>query len=177
MSEDKPLINRVAQSSLITINLEDYFPDAPILAFDLKDFLFQGLILREKEFRAALKEYNWSSLKDTNLAIFCSNDAIIPTWAFMLVTTLARPFVKQIYLGTPDNFLEKHYSKILSQQDFSHLEGSRVVIKGCSNKPVPASAYVDLASILQPFVQSMMYGEPCSTVPIFKRPRNLAAKS
>lgn len=173
---DKPLVNRVAQSSLITFNLEEYFPKGEIVAFDLKDFLFHGLILKEKEFRAALAEYDWQKVKDCHLAVFCSADAVIPTWAYMLVVAYAAPFARQIYLGTVENLLEKHYSLLIIDLDLSHLQDQRVVIKGCSNKPVPASAYVDLTKKLQPIAQSIMYGEPCSTVPIFKRPRNVNRK-
>ncbi len=173
---DKPLINRVAQSSLITINLEEYFPKGEIVAFDLKDFLFRGLILREKDFRAALTDFDWKKFQDCHVAVFCSADAIIPTWAYMLVVAYATPIANQVYLGTVDNLLEKHYSVVISALDLSHLHGQRVVVKGCSNKPVPASAYVDLTKKLQPLAQSIMYGEPCSTVPIFKRPRDLERK-
>lgn len=168
---DKPLVNRVAQSSLITINLEKYFPAEKIIAFDLKDFLFHGLILKEKDFREGLADYDWNQMKDCSLAIHCTADAIIPTWAYMLVTAMAAPYCKQIFLGTVDAFIEKHYTGFIEGTDWSHLKDQRVVIKGCSDKPVPASAYVDLTKKLQPIAQSIMFGEPCSTVPIFKRPR------
>jgi hypothetical protein len=170
---DKPLVNRVSASSLITINLEDYFPRNPIVDFDLKDFLFHGLILKEKDFRAALKAHNWEEYQGKYLAVFCSADAIIPTWAYMLVAAHAQPFAEQIFMGTSEVFVEKHYGLVLDAMDFAHLKGKRVVIKGCSNKPVPPSAYVDLTGKLQPLAQSIMYGEPCSTVPIFKRPREI----
>lgn len=173
---DKPLVNRVAQSNLITINLEDYFPKGEIVAFDLKDFLFHGLILKEKDFRAALADFDWKKFQDCHLAVFCSADAIIPTWAYMLVVAYAIPIANQVYLGTFDHLLEKHYSVVISTLDLTHLLGQRVVVKGCSNKPVPASAYVDLTKKLLPLAQSIMYGEPCSTVPIFKRPRELERK-
>ena len=169
--QQKPLVNRVAESSLITINLEDYFPKDPIKEFDIKDHLFQGLILKEKDFRATLKETDWSSYEGMHLAVYCSADAIVPVWAYMLVATLARPHAKQIYLGTPEQLIADHYSNLISQLKVEQYEGERIVIKGCSSKPVPASAYLSLASRLQPFAQSIMYGEPCSTVPIFKRPR------
>ncbi len=173
---DKALINRVAQSNLIIINLEEYFPKGEIVAFDLKDFLFRGLILKEKDFREALANYDWKRLQDCHLAVYCSADAIIPTWAYMLVVAYATPIANQVYLGSVDNLLEKHYSVVISTLDLTHLLGQRVVVKGCSNKPVPASAYVDLTKKLQPLAQSIMYGEPCSTVPIFKRPRDLERK-
>ena len=175
--DEKPLVNRVAESSLVTFNLEEYFPKAPIIGFDLKDFLFQGLILKEKDFRAALKEYQWSKLQDGYIALHCSTDAIIPTWAFMLVAAYATPYAKEIFMGNTDALLQHYYSEVLNKLNLGHLSGCRVVIKGCSNKPVPASAYVDLTAKLQPLAQSIMYGEPCSTVPIFKRPRELTTKS
>jgi len=170
---DKSLVNRVAQSSLITINLEDYFPKAKIVDFDLKGFLFMELILKEKEFRAALKAYDWEKHRGEALAVFCSADAIIPTWAYMLVASYAQPYVNELFMGSSTLFIEKHYGELLAGMNFQHLEDKRVVIKGCSNKPVPPSAYVDLTKRLQPLAQSIMYGEPCSTVPIFKRPRKI----
>ncbi|MCB0686799.1 MAG: DUF2480 family protein [Saprospiraceae bacterium] len=172
-ASDKPLVNRVAQSSLITINLEKYYPAEKIIAFDLKDFLFHGLILKEKDFRTALAEYDWTTLENGLLAIYCSADAIIPTWAFMLVTAYATPFAKQVFLGSKEDLIDKFYADLIETTDWSHLEGQRVVIKGCSDKPVPVSAYVNLTKKLQPIAQSIMFGEPCSTVPIFKRPRKL----
>ena len=109
---DKPLVNRVSASSLITINLEDYFPRNPIVDFDLKDFLFHGLILKEKDFRAALKAHNWEEYQGKYLAVFCSADAIIPTWAYMLVAAHAQPFAEQIFMGTSEVFVEKHYGLV-----------------------------------------------------------------
>lgn len=174
---DKPLVNRVAQSSLITINLEKYFPTENIIEFDLKDFLFQGLILKEKDFRTALAEHPWADLRNCYLAIYCSTDAIIPTWAYMLVTANAAPYTKDIFLGNREMLLEKYYTQIIEGNDWSNLASQRVVIKGCSDKPVPVSAYVELTKKLQPIAQSVMFGEPCSTVPIFKRPRKLKEKA
>lgn len=174
---EKPLVNRVANSGLITLNLEDYFPTEELMIFDLKDYLFHELILKEKDFRQALKEHDWEQYKGKHLAIYCSNDAIIPIWAFMLVATLAKPYALTIIQGDANAFYTNHYKKTLAAFEASQYEGKRIVIKGCSNKPVPASAYVELAHLLQPVAQSIMYGEPCSTVPIFKRPRVLKPKS
>ncbi len=168
---EKPLVNKVAKSSLITLNLEDFFPKEEVIAFDLKDYLFMELILKEKDFRAALKEHDWEQYREKNLVVFCSTDAIIPVWAYMLVTAYATPFANEIFQGTEDEFYKNAFQKALSTVDESQYEGSRIVIKGCSNKPVPPSAYVELTRKLQPYAQSIMYGEPCSTVPIFKRPR------
>ena len=171
--EDKPLVNRVANSGLITINLEEYFPKEKIVVFDLKDYLFKELILKEKDFRAALKEHDWSQYEGLNLLVICSTDAIIPVWAYLLVTGYAEPFAKEIFQGDADAFLKVAYEKALLDFDGAQYEGKRIIIKGCSNKPVPPAAYVMLTKKLRPFAQAIMYGEPCSTVPIFKRPRVL----
>lgn len=170
-TEKQVLVNRVAESSLITINLENFFPDVEFATFDVKDFLFMELILKEKEFREALKAYDWAALKDKVLLLYCSNDAIIPTWAFMLVTVNATPYVKEIFQGKGEEYYKNYMSKALDKIDFSQYDQQRIVIKGCGNKPIPVSAYIDITNKLQPFAQSIMYGEPCSTVPIFKKPR------
>ena len=166
---DKPLVNRVAASGLITLNLEDFFPKEELATFDIKDFLFMELILKEKDFRAALKEHDWSQYDGKNMAVFCSADAIIPVWAYMLVAAYAAPFANNIFQGTADEFYKMAYNKALENIDEKEYEGKRIVIKGCSNKPVPPSAYVELTRKLQSYAKSIMYGEPCSTVPIFKK--------
>lgn len=171
--ENKPLINRVANSGLITINLEDFYPTKELIEFDLKPYLFKELILKEKDFRAALKEIDWASYSDKVLLIYCSTDAIIPVWAYMLVSSNAAPFVFESYQGTSEEYLKKHYDAALNIMEFEQFTQKKVVVKGCSNKAVPASAYAKLSARLQPYAQSIMYGEPCSTVPIFKRPRVL----
>jgi len=170
---EKPLVNRVANSGLITLNLEDYFPVGELCEFDLKDYLFMELMLKEKDFRTALKEHNWEQYQGKNLCVYCSADAIIPVWAYMLVATYAAPYASQIVQGDAVVFLTTHYKEALSKIEVASYEGKRVVIKGCSSKPVPPAAYAELARLLQPYAQSIMYGEPCSTVPIFKRPRKL----
>jgi len=171
--EEKPLVNRVANSGLITINLEDFFPEHPIVSFDIKDYLFKELILKEKEYREALKSHDWSQYEGQYLAVYCSTDAIVPTWAYMLIVGYAQPFCIDIFFGNKADVLEKVYQDKLSSFEPEAFEGKRVVIKGCSEKSVPASAYLDLTKKLRPYAQSIMYGEPCSTVPIFKRPRVL----
>ena len=165
------LVNRVANSGLITINLEDNFPVAEIVAFDLKDYLFMELILKEKDFRAALKEHDWQQYSDKILCVFCSTDAIIPTWAYMLVASYATPHAVKVVQNDKDTFYQLAYQIALAKLDMAQYEDKRVVIKGCSNKPVPVSAYVELTCLLRPVAKSIMYGEPCSTVPIFKKPR------
>ena len=165
------LINRVANSSLITLNLEQDFPQGEIKTFDLKDYLFHGLILKEKDFRTALKEFDWTTLQDAHLCVFCSTDAIIPQWAYMLIAAYAKPVTASLFFGEKDLFIQSWYTSLLSKRDYSEYTGEKVIVKGCSNLPVPPSAYMELTAHLQPFAQSIMYGEPCSMVPVFKRPR------
>ena len=171
--EDHIIVNRVANSGLITINLEEYYPSQELVEFDLKDYLFKELILKEKDFRAALKEHDWEKYNGKVLCIHCSNDAIIPIWAYMLVTAYATPHAYSIFQGSKPSYVQHAINENLNKIDWSAYEGERIVIKGCSNKPVPEASYVDLTKRLQPLAQSIMFGEPCSTVPIFKRPRKL----
>lgn len=173
MSVEKPLVNRVAASGIITLNLEEYFPKEEIINFDLKDYLFMELILKEKDFRAALKVHDWTQYEGKHLCVYCSTDAIIPTWAYMLVVTYATGIAKSIVQANKDTFIQLHYQKALSAIDIHLYNDKRIVIKGCSNHPVPASAYMDLTRLLQPVAKSIMYGEPCSTVPIYKKPRKV----
>jgi len=167
----KPLVNRVAASSLITFNLAEYFPEGEVANFDIKDYLFMELILKEKDFRAALQAFDWRQFEGKNLMVYCSTDAIVPVWAYMLVAAYAEPFAKNIFQGTAEEFYKSAFQKSLANLDASEYEGKRIVIKGCSDKPVPVAAYVELTRKLRPYAQSIMYGEPCSTVPIFKKPR------
>ncbi len=168
---EKPLVNRVASSGIITLNLEDYFPVGELKVFDIKAYLFHGLILKEKDFRTALKEHDWEQYSGKNLAIHCSADAIIPIWAYMLVANYAQPYANMIVEGDENTFYATAYHKALAAIVPSDFDDKRIVIKGCSNKPVPVSAYVELTRLLRPFAKSIMYGEPCSTVPIYKKPR------
>jgi hypothetical protein len=169
MIEEQPLVNRVAQSGLTTINLEDFFPAGEIAHFDLTDYLFMGLILKEKDFREALKIHDWTQYENKILLTYCTADAIIPVWAYMLVVAYAAPFAKDIFQGNAEEYYKSAFNRALSQIDTSGYAGQKIVIKGCSDKPVPPSAYLELTRLLQPFAQSIMYGEPCSTVPIFKK--------
>ena len=171
--EQQPLVNRVAASGLITLNLEDHFPTAEMVTFDLKDHLYMELILKEKEFRAALKEIDWSQYQNQILLVYCSTDAIIPVWAYMLVAAYAAPYAAEVFQGTQEEFLRAHYKHVLAQLDPTEYAEQRIVIKGCSNQPVPAAAYLELTRLLQPHAKSIMYGEPCSTVPIYKKRRKL----
>lgn len=169
MTDEKPLINRVAESGLITLNLEDHFPSSELAHFDLKDHLFMGLILKEKDFRAALKAVDWSQYSQKILLTYCSADAIIPVWAYMLVAIQATPYAADVFQGDASTYYSVHYRQALEKIDYAAYAGQRIVIKGCGTHPVPPAAYLELTRRLQPYAQSIMYGEPCSTVPIFKK--------
>ncbi len=171
--EIKPLVNRVANSGIEVFNLEDHYPVQPIVEIDLKQFLFKELILREKEFRTALKEIDWNNYQDKIVLVYQSNDAIIPIWAYMLINNYLTGKASYIYNGSQEEYLIHYYTNLIAKLDSEKYDEKRVVIKGCSNKPVPAAAYAALTSKLKPYAQSIMFGEPCSTVPIFKRPRKL----
>lgn len=164
------LVNKVAQSGLLTFDLEDLYPAAgTIMSFDLKEHLFKGLILREKDFREALAATDWSVYADKIVAVYCSADAIIPNWAWMLVAASLEPVAQTIVMGTPHQALVNYYDRAIQQVPTEMYNGQRVVIKGCSDKEVPAEAYLAITKHLRPVVKSIMYGEPCSTVPVYKK--------
>lgn len=165
------LINRVVNSGIITINLEQYYPSSVIIQFDLKDYLYMELILKEKDFRQALKEIDWDAYSDKVLLIHCSNDAIIPLWAYMLVASYAEGSAKETYVGDQEGYLNHHFQNVIKNLDLTSYTDKRIVIKGCSNMPVPAGAYQSLTRRLKPIALSIMFGEPCSMVPIYKRPK------
>lgn len=167
--KEKPLVNRVAKSGIITLNLEEYYPQEEILVFDIKDYLFRGLILREKDFRAAVAEHDWTQYQDKNLAIGCSTDAIVPIWAYQLATIEATPYARKIVHGSIEDFVVAHYYNTLQALDLQNYADQRIVIKGCSDKPVPVAAYMELAHLLTPVAKKIMYGEPCSMVPLYKK--------
>lgn len=170
--EQEPITNRVAQSSLITLDLEEYYDQAERVVVDLKDNLYQGLILREKDFRAWVKEHDWSKYSGKNVAVNCSADVVIPTWAYMLVASKVQPFAKRVVVGSLEALEQSLFQDALAKLDIKNFEDAKVVIKGCSKHPVPEFAYVEITRLLTPVVSSLMYGEPCSTVPVFKRPKN-----
>ncbi len=169
MSEE--IVNRVANSGLITFNLEDLFLEGERVLYDIKDNLWQEIALKEKDFREFVKEHDWSQYQDKFVAIHCSVDAIVPTWAYMLLTTKLAPFAKKIVFGNLQDLERILFEEALSKVDPHDYIDARVVIKGCSDKEVPASAYIRLTEILQPVAKILMYGEPCSTVPLYKKPR------
>jgi hypothetical protein len=163
------IINKVAQSGLISIDLEEYYVKGPRMLFDLKGWLFEELILKEKDFREKLKMHDWNQYKDAYVAVTCSADAIVPTWAFMLVTTYLQPVAKEVIFGTLTDLEEKLFSDRIDSLDVAPFTGQRIVVKGCSGIPVPVSAYVKLTNKLRPVAKSIMYGEPCRTVPLYKQ--------
>lgn len=163
------IINKVTQSALITLDLEKYYPDGEIAVFDLKGYLFMDLILKEKEYRETLKNLDWKIYQDKNVAITCSTDAIIPLWAYMLAVTYLQPIAREIFFGNEKDVFNTLFLKNLLKIDTKEFEEKRVVVKGCGDKKVPEAVYVEITKILRPVAKSIMYGEPCSTVPIFKR--------
>lgn len=165
------IINRVVNSGLVTLDLEEYYHPGERVLYDIKDNLYMGLMLREKEFRAFLKEHDWRQYTGKNVAITCTEDAIVPTWAYMLLTLNLQPYANTIVFGTLADLDEKLYFDAIAQIDPETYRDARVVIKGCSKVPVPTAAYVEITRLLRPVAQSLLFGEPCSTVPLYKRPK------
>lgn len=167
MSDD--IVNKVAESGLITLDLEQFLPSQDILLFDLKDYLFMGLIIKEKDFRAALQQHDWTQYQDKYVAVACTADAIIPVWAYMLVASYLQPYAKDVVYGTEDELKNQVLMTNLNQLDVSPYADKRVVVKGCGEVPISDKAYLEVTKKLRPVAKSIMYGEPCSTVPIFKK--------
>lgn len=163
------IINRVANSTLEVFDLEDYYPNGIRTQIDISQWLFEGFLLKEKDFREALKNHDWSQYQNHFVAIHCSTDAIIPAWASILVTTHVATFAQKVILGTVSDLESALYQEILLQLDYSTYQDKPIIIKGCSKKPVPESAYVLAAQYLQPYAKSIMYGEACSAVPLYKK--------
>lgn len=163
------IVNKVSQSSLETIDLENFYPEGETIVFDLKDYLFMELILKEKDYRENLKKKDWSVYENKNVCITCSADAVIPLWAYMLAVSYLQPVAKDVIAGNESFMQEVLFLKNLRKINVTEFEGKRVVIKGCGEKEIPASVYAEITKILLPVVQSIMYGEPCSTVPVFKK--------
>ena len=163
------IINKVAQSGLIEFNLEEYYPQGERMLFDLKPLLFQELILKEKDFREFVQKEDWSKYQNKFVALTCTVDAIVPTWAYMLLTTALEPFAKKIVFGDLKILETVLFHDALASISVEKYKDQRVVIKGCSNLPVPESAYVEITQMLRPVAKSIMYGEPCSTVPLYKK--------
>jgi hypothetical protein len=169
MEVQENIINRVAESGLISFDLAELHPTGERFFYDIKDNLFHGLMLREKDFREFVKEHNWESYSGKHIAIGCSADAIVPTWAYMLLANKMAPFAETVVFGTLEVLETVLFDRKLTQIDLEKYRDQRVVIKGCGEIPIPASAYIELTVKLSHVAKSIMYGEPCSTVPIFKR--------
>lgn len=162
------IVNKVASSGLITLDLANYLPSGEITTFDLKDYLFMGLILKEKDFREALKNLDWSVYQNKLVAITCTADAIIPAWAYMLVVTYLRNIAKDVYVGSAAEMHKHLFIKNIAVIDTNEFSGQRIVIKGCGDATIESFAYAEITKVLLPVVKSIMYGEPCSTVPVYK---------
>jgi hypothetical protein len=169
MEIQENFVNKVAASGLMTLNLEDYFHPGERIVYDIKDNLFHGLMLREKDFREFIKSHDWSAYADKNIAIICSADAIVPTWAYMLLANKMKPYANEVVFGSLETLEATLFVRALSKIDVNSFANERVVIKGCADIEVPVAAYVEITNLLTPVVKSIMYGEPCSTVPIYKR--------
>ena len=163
------IVNKVAQSALETIDLEKFYPEGETIVFDLKDYLFMELILKEKDYRESLKKTDWNIYENKNVCITCTADAIIPLWAYMLAVSYLQPIAKEVVVGTESFLQETLFLKNLSKINAKEFEGKRVVVKGCGEKNIPAVAYAEITKILRPVAKSIMYGEPCSTVPVYKQ--------
>jgi hypothetical protein len=165
----KEIVNRVANSILITIDLADYAPEQSVLNFDLKDFLFKGIVLKEKEFRNSLAEFDFSIYANKVVALFCSSDAIVPMWAFMLVTSYLNTANSEIHFGTKEKVFQKIFTDNINAINISKFEGKKVIVKGCGQIPLTEPLYIAITKKLQNTVSSLMFGEACSAVPVFKK--------
>lgn len=163
------IVNKVENSGLVTLDLEEFYHEGERLVYDLKQNLFQDLILKERDFRMFVRDHDWSIYEGKNVALICSSDAVIQTWAYMLLAVALEPFVHKVVVGDLEILENALFQEAISKINPEEYKDSKVVVKGCSKFPVPAFAYTEITFLLKPFVQSLMFGEPCSTVPIYKR--------
>lgn len=163
------IVNKIANSGLVTVDLEQYLPSGEWATFDLKDHLFMGLILKEKDFREGLKNLDWSVYGQKYVAIICTADAIIPSWAFMLIVTYLQPLAKDVYVGPEEEMKKFLFMKNIASLETKDFEDQRIVVKGCGDVNIESFAYAEITRVLLPVVKSIMYGEPCSTVPVYKK--------
>lgn len=166
--EEHEIVNRVTNSGLITLDLKDYYPKGERVFYDIKNNLWQELVLKEKEFRAFIKENDWSIYQDKYVALDCSTDAIVPSWAYLLLTIALEPYAKKVVKGNIETLETLLFQELIENLDLTPYKDQRVIIKGCSDLPIPENAYVHLIQKLKPEVKSLMFGEACSTVPLFK---------
>lgn len=163
------IVNRVANSKLVTIDLEDFYPKGNRIHFDISVWLHEGFVLFEKDFRKSVSEFDWSQYQNSYVALHCSTDAIIPGWAYLLITMKLAPFAKKVVVGSLENMETVLFSEFLDDFDVSEYENKPVIIKGCTHKPIPETAYTLLAQKLYSVAASLMYGEACSSVPLYKK--------
>lgn len=175
--ETEEIVNRVAVSGIVSLDLEELYHPGERVLYDIKDNLWQGMILKEKDFREFLKAHDWTQYQGKNVAIICSEDAIVPTWAYMLLAVQLEPYANAVVFGDLKALEDKLFADAIQKINLSEFEGKRVVVKGCSKVPVPISAYVEISRLLKPIVQSLMFGEPCSTVPLYKKPKSSISSS
>ena len=168
MSTEDAIVNRVAASGIITFDLEEFYRPGGRVVVDVKDQLYQGVVLKEKDFRQFVKSHDWSQYENKYVAITCSADAIVPVWAYMLIAVALRPWTSTFVFGSLTDLEEKLFMESLSAVNWNDFTGKKVVVKGCSKVEVPVSVYLEVARNLQPVVSSLMFGEPCSTVPLYK---------
>ncbi|MET3978451.1 hypothetical protein ABIB62_001020 [Mucilaginibacter sp. UYP25] len=169
MEIQENIINKVAQSGLVTLDPAQFYAPGERVVYDIKDNLFHGLMLREKDFREFVKTHDWAQYQDKNVAVTCTADAIVPAWAYMLLANRLAPYARAVVFGDADVLETVLFVKEVAGLDVEQYRDQRVVIKGCGDLPVPVSAYVELTQRLTPVAKSLMFGEPCSTVPIYKR--------
>lgn len=163
------IINKVEKSGLITLDLEDFYPKEPRMLCDLKDYLYEGLVLREKEFRENLSKLDWKMYENAYVAVTCTSDAIVPSWSYLLIANYLTGVAKLISFGTLEDLERDIFTEIIDKMDVDNYNDKKIIIKGCSRKPVPQNAYLQLIQKLKPIASSLMFGEACSTVPIFKK--------
>ena len=163
------IINKVSNSKLINIDLEEFYPDGERVLFDIKDWLFEGIILKEKDFRASVKNHNWSGYKNACVALTCSEDAIIPSWAYLLLASELAVYAKKVVVGNLELLETVLFLEVIQNLNIEPFKDKPIIIKGCAQKPIPYSAFTMLIHKLQPIAKTIMYGEACSTVPLYKR--------
>jgi hypothetical protein len=163
------IVNKVAESGIITLDLSGYLPGNIVMDFDLKPFLYMEMILKEKDYRAALQSHDWQQYEGKHIAVFCSADAIVPVWAYMLAASYLQPVAKSVYFGTNEEVSKMLLTNLINAIPLDEYADKRVVIKGCGDIHIPDAAYLAVTAHLRPVVKSLMYGEPCSTVPIYKK--------
>jgi hypothetical protein len=169
MDIQETFVNKVAQSGLITLDPASFYPQGERVVYDIKANLFMGLMLREKDFREFVKTHDWTQYEGKNVAVTCSADAIVPAWAYMLLANRMAPYAKEVVFGNEEVLETVLFEKNIAKANFEQYRDQRIVLKGCGDVPVPTSAYVELTKRLTPIAKSLMFGEPCSTVPIYKR--------